>query len=254
MTSYFDIYKKTPQPIKDFLLSDDYSAILVEYSKKFELGAAEVELDYLLQDIAVKAFEPAGAEEIKTEIQSRLGLDPEQATDLAYLIFTRFLPLVKAAWEKPNQETIAGPAQELQRLLTQIEAAKQSEVPRPGSPVLNLQKVVRPENLVTEPTQAVKIILPESESEQTPAPQSVTFKSKTETPAVNLGEGVKIPQEPKTLTLKDVKEINWSAPASKPSPSETVEIKADKETIPAKIIIKPEEKPQPSEPLDLSNF
>jgi hypothetical protein len=250
MDDFLKKYKQAPGTIKEFLLEEDFFAFIDEIVKKFGLDEeSELKFAYLCQDMAVKAFEPKTIEEIANEIKTRLGFDQEKALQLGHFIFTRFLPLVEDVWKKPAEETRSESAQELQRLLTEIEAAKRSETPQPGSPILNLQKVAVPENLEPKPSQVVKITLPEETTPQ-PLPKIPPIQPPIKPAVSNLGEGVKIPAEPKTLTLKDVKEINWSNQAPTPPPTqETAE-----EEIPAKIIITPEEQPPPSEPLDLSKL
>jgi hypothetical protein len=139
--SFADLYLSAPQNVKDFMLSDDFISFYEEMVKKFEITEdKELDFMYLLQDLVVKLIEPKEQTELTDIIKQRLNFDEEISKQLAYHIWTKFLPFIKKIWEgaeKPKEE-------ETKEELIERIIKKEPEIPKPTPTILNLQKIIPP--------------------------------------------------------------------------------------------------------------
>jgi hypothetical protein len=153
--SFADLYLSAPQNVKDFMLSDDFISFYEEMIKKFEITEdKELDFMYLLQDLVVKLIEPKEQIELKDIIKQRLNFDEETSKQLAYHIWTKFLPFIKKIWEgaeKPKEE-------ETKEELIERIIKKEPEIPKPTPTILNLQKIIPPKKEGSKPIDLKKTI------------------------------------------------------------------------------------------------
>jgi hypothetical protein len=99
--SFVHSYTHSPKLVKDFIFSDDFNAFHDEIVKKFELNdEQELNFTYLLQDLTVKFLEPVAVSELTNLISGRNIVKEELISNLSYLVFTRFKPLVDKLWRE----------------------------------------------------------------------------------------------------------------------------------------------------------
>ena len=142
MTDFSENYLTSPQGILDFLVSDDFCAFDDEIGKKFELGKEKrLNLNYLLQDLAIRSIEPDDPPALVSEIQKQLELPPEPANQIAHLIWTRFKPLIDKIWKEAGEKQVATEATPQAELAQLIEQIKRQEGPNRN--VVDLTRVAK---------------------------------------------------------------------------------------------------------------
>ncbi|MEM5782247.1 MAG: hypothetical protein QXD43_03585, partial [Candidatus Aenigmatarchaeota archaeon] len=145
--NFANFYKNAPQGVKNFLNSLDFYNFILDIAEKFELSSdLEINFAYLLQDLSVKLIEYKDQNELKELIKSRLNIDDTKASQLAYHISLKFIPLLKKVWQEKESST---EKEEKIKLLGKI-IKQEAEIPKKG-PILNLKKIIPPQKEAKSP-------------------------------------------------------------------------------------------------------
>ncbi|GIW65808.1 MAG: hypothetical protein KatS3mg094_327 [Candidatus Parcubacteria bacterium] len=260
--SFSHNYINSPTNVRNFIYSNEYYDYLEEYLKKFEINEnKEIDFIYLLQDLIFKVFEPKSIMELKDEIIKRLSLNENDANQMAYILFSQFIPKINILWQKEKEtKEIKSSPPEIANLLKRIQEIKAKT--KPGK-ILNLQKVIPPrkekENIVSainiqkpDEVKTIKIEIPKLKTEGLESSNKESIKKLFKESIDELGKDKD--EEKLTFNIPQLKEEGLKT-NTQSSKEEMEKLKKESEDKSSIIIIKQQKKSPPEEGIiDLSQY